>query len=317
MEFKMEDKEMRQVYCEQLIKLAEKDERIVLLEADLMKAMGTAGFGERFPERTFDVGIAESNMIGVAAGLAACGKIPFANTFGSFATRRANDQIAISVAYNRLNVKIGGADPGVSSELNGGTHMSLEDLALMRVMPNMLVVEPADNEELIQALPQVVEHQGPCYLRLMRKKTPKLYGPDHKFKLGKADVLRDGGDLVIFATGLMIHKSLAAAAELANAGVQAAVVNVHTLKPLDVECVVSLAKRCGAVVTAENGTKFGALGGAVCETLAETHPVPVVRVGVKERFGEVGFMPYLYKALELDTPNVVEAAKKALALKKK
>lgn len=214
-------------------------------------------------------------------------------------------------------MKIGGADPGVSSELNGGTHMSLEDLTLMRVMPNMLVVEPADNEQLIQALPQVVAHQGPCYLRLMRKKTPKLYGSDHKFKLGKADVLRDGSDLVIFANGLMVHKSLLAAEELANSGVKAAVVNVHTLKPLDVDCIVSFAKRCGAVVTAENGSKFGALGGAICETLAETYPVPVIRVGVKERFGEVGFMPYLYKALEVDTPNVVEAAKKALSMKKK
>ncbi|MCL2001213.1 MAG: transketolase family protein [Planctomycetes bacterium] len=317
MKIQMEDKEMRQVYCEQLIKLAEKDERIVLLEADLMRAMGTLPFMERFPERTFDVGIAEANMIGVAAGLAACGKIPFANTFGSFVTRRTNDQIAISVAYNKLNVKIGGADPGVSSELNGGTHMSLEDLALMRVMPNMLVVEPADNEQLIKALPQIVDHKGPCYIRLMRKKTPKLYGADHQFKLGKADVLRDGDDLVIFACGLMLHKSLEAAEELANSGIKTAVVNIHTLKPLDVDCIVAFAKRCGAEVTAENGSKFGALGGAVCEILAETHPTPVIRVGVKERFGEVGLMPYLYKALELDTPNIIEAARKALAMKNK
>lgn len=316
MEFHIEEQEMRQVYCAQLISLAERDERIVLLEADLMKAMGTGAFKERFPGRTVDVGIAECNMVGIAAGLAACGKIPFVDTFGPFLTRRANDQIAISVAYNKLNVKIFGADPGVSSELNGGTHMSLEDAAFMRIMPNMLVYEPVDNEQLIQALPQLIAHQGPTYTRLMRKKTPKIFDSGYRFTLGKADVLREGGDVVIFASGLMVHKSLAAAEELAASGVKAAVVNIHTLKPLDVECVVAMAKRCGAVVTAENCFKAGGLGGAVCETLAETHPTPVVRVGVGDRFGEVGFMPYLYKALELDVPHVIAAARKALAMKK-
>lgn len=315
MDFPVEECEMRQVYCRELIRLAERDRRIVLVEADLMRANGTMPFHDRFPERTFDVGVAEANMIGVAAGLAACGKIPFANTFGAFAARRCYDQIAISVAYTGFRVRIGGIDPGVSAETNGGTHMALEDATLMRALPGMTVVEPVDSAQLAQILPQIIDVPGPCYIRLYRKKAPKVFSDSHRFTLGKADVLRDGNDVAIFATGLLLHKSLQAAVELASIGVNAAVVNIHTLKPLDVECVAAFAKRCGAVVTAENHSMNGALGGAVCETLAGVCPVPVVRVGVADRFGEVGPMAYLYQAFGIDVPDVVEAAKKAIACK--
>ncbi|MDR1518884.1 MAG: transketolase family protein [Planctomycetota bacterium] len=317
MPFQLDDREMREVYCQTLADLAERDGRIVLLEADLMRAVGTLPFRDRFPERSFDVGVAEANLVGVAAGLAACGKIPFVHTFGPFAARRACDQITISVAYSRLNVKIVGADPGVSSELNGGTHMALEDAAIMRVVPAMLIFEPVDNAQLVQAIPQIVAHPGPCYLRLFRKKAPKIFPPDYKFTLGKADVLRDGADLAIFAGGLLVHKALEAAEQLAGEGIGAAVINIHTLKPLDGDCVLSFAKRCRAVVTAENNSRIGGLGGAVCEFLSENLPTPVIRVGVNDRFGEVGLMPYLHKALEVDVGDIAAAAKRALALKKK
>lgn len=316
MQFQPEAKESRAVFCEQLMAMAEKDERIVLLEADLMAANGTMPFKQRFPDRTFDVGVAEANMVGVAAGLASCGKIPFTNTFGAFATRRCFDQITISVAYAGLNVKLCGNDPGVASELNGGTHMALEDLTLMRVLPNITIVETVDNVQLAQALPVIAAHQGPCYLRMFRKTTPKVFDQSYRFQLGKADVLREGSDLVIFATGYMLHKALMAAAELATSGIQATVVNIHTLRPLDVECIVAMAKRCGTVVTVENNSRIGALGSAVCETLAEHLPTPVVRVGVKDRFGEVGFIDYLSKALGLDVPDIIAAAKQAVDLKR-
>ncbi|MDR3078092.1 MAG: transketolase family protein [Planctomycetota bacterium] len=317
MAFQTEPKEMREVYCQTLSALAEKDERLVVVEADLMRAVGTLPFRDRFPDRSFDVGIAEANMVGVAAGLAACGKVPFVHTFGPFAARRACDQVTISAAYSKLSVKVVGADPGVSSELNGGTHMALEDTAIMRVIPTMLVYEAVDNTQLAQALPQIVAHDGPCYLRLFRKKCPKVFDSSYKFTLGKADVIQDGSDLAIFASGLLVHKSLEAAAELANAGIKAAVINIHTIKPLDADCVISFAKRCGAVVTAENNSKLGGLGGAVCELLSETVPTPVTRVGVNDRFGEVGLIDYLYKALEVDVPNIVAAAKKAVGMKRK
>ena len=311
----LDEREMREEYCRAISEMAERDERIVLVEADLMRAVGTLPFRERFPGRSFDVGIAEGNMVGVAAGLAACGKVPFVHTFGPFAARRACDQIAISVAYSKLPVKIVGADPGVSSELNGGTHMALEDAAIMRALPTM-VFEPVDNTQLIQALPQIVSHPGPCYLRMFLKKAPRIFGSGYAFRLGRADVLRDGNDVAIFASGLIVHKALEAAGELAASGIKAAVVNVHTIKPLDAECVLAFARRCGALVTAENASRIGGLGGAVCEFLSETLPTPVIRVGVNDRFGEVGLMPYLHKALEVDTPDVIAAAKKAVALKR-
>lgn len=316
MQFEVETREMREIYCESLIALAENDDRIVLVEADLMRANGTMPFKARFPERAFDVGVAEANMMGVAAGLAACGKIPFANTFGAFAARRCYDQVAISIAYTEMNVKIGGIDPGVSAELNGGTHMALEDMTLMRAVPGMTIVEPVDGTQLREALPQIAGCDGPCYIRLYRKKAPKVFDSGYRFTLGKADVLRDGEDVAIFSTGLMVHKSLAAAAELANKNIRAAVVNIHTLKPLDAQCVRDLAGRCGAVVTAENHSMVGALGGAVCEELAGSHPVPVVRVGVGDRFGEVGGMAYLHGVFGIDVADVVAAAEKAVSLKR-
>lgn len=308
-------KEMRAVYAEGLIALAEKDERIVLCEADLMNANGTKPFLKAFPERTFDVGIAEANMIGVAAGLAACGKIPFANSFTPFATRRCLDQITISVAYTGLPVKIGGTDPGICAQLNGGTHMSLEDVALMRAIANMTVYEPVDAEQFRQAIPQIAYNGKPTYIRIHRTAADKVFGPDYRFTLGKADVLVDGSDVVIFCTGIMVIRALQAAEQLKNDGISAAVVNVHTVKPLDNETVCAFAKKCGAVVTAENHSIVGALGGAVAETLSESCPTVMRRIGVTDHFGEVGKLDYLEKKFGMTPNDIAEAAKSAVAAK--
>ena len=307
--------EMRAVYCDGLLELAAKDDRIVVCESDLMNANGTKRFLAAYPDRTFDVGIAEANMIGVAAGLAACGKIPFANSFTPFATRRCLDQITISCAYAGLPVKIGGTDPGICAQLNGGTHMSLEDMAIMRAIADMVIVEPTDAEQFRQAIPQIAYNDKPTYIRIMRTAADKVFGPDYRFQLGKADVLRDGSDVVIFCSGIMVIRSLLAAEALAEQGISAAVVNVHTLKPLDEETVLKYAAKCRAVVTAENHSITGALGGAVAEVLSEKCPTIMRRVGVLNRFGEVGKLDYLEKALHMTADDVVAAAKSAVAAK--
>ena len=309
MNIELDTKEMRAVYAEGLIQLAKNDERIVLCEADLMGANGTKPFKKEFPERTFDVGIAEANMIGVAAGLAACGKIPFANSFTPFATRRCLDQVTISCAYANLAVKIGGTDPGICAQLNGGTHMSVEDAALMRAIPNMTVFEPTDAEQMRQALPWVAYNGKPTYIRIHRSAANTVFGPDYRFRPEKADVLRDGTDVVLFCSGIMVIRALQAD------GISAAVVNVHTIKPLDGETVLEFAAKTRAVVTAENHSVVGALGGAVAELLSEKLPTVMRRVGIQDRFGEVGKLPYLEKVMHMTPADVAAAAKEAVAAK--
>ena len=262
-----------------------------------------------------DIGIAEQNMACVAAGMSSYGMIPFISTFTPFATRRICDQIAVSCAYAKQNVKIIGTDPGISAEFNGGTHMSLEDMALMRAIANMVVFEPTDAEQFRQAIPQIAYNDKPTYIRILRTQADKVYGPDYRFQLGKADVLRDGTDVVIFCSGIMVIRSLVAAEMLAEEGISAAVVNVHTLKPLDEETILTYAAKCRAVVTAENHSIVGALGGAVAEVLGEKCPTIMRRVGTKDRFGEVGKLDYLEKALGLTAGDVAAAAKSAVAAK--
>lgn len=315
MKIELDSKEMRAVYTEGLIQLAKNDDRIVLCESDLMGANGTKNFKKEFPERTFDVGIAEANMIGVAAGLAAGGKIPFANSFTPFATRRCLDQVTISCAYANLPVKIGGTDPGICAQLNGGTHMSVEDVALMRAIPNMTVFEPVDAEQMRQAIPQIAYNGKPTYIRIHRTAANTVFGPDYRFELGKADVLRDGTDTVIFCTGIMVIRALEAAEMLAAEGISAAVVNVHTVKPLDEATVLEFAAKTRAVVTAENHSVVGALGGAVAEVLSEKCPTVMRRVGIQDRFGEVGKLSYLEKIMGMTPADIVAAAKSAVAAK--
>lgn len=307
----LEQKEMRAVYCQTLLELAEKDERIVNVQADLMAGHGMKPFAEKYPERTFNVGVAEANMIGVAAGLATTGKIPFVHSFGTFSTRRCFDQIAISVCYAKLKVCIIGSDPGVAAELNGGTHMALEDVGLMRTLPGIMIVEPTDSVQLKAMLPALIADERPVYIRLYRKATESVFSEGYMFHPGKADLLREGADVTIFATGVCVAEALQAAEILAGDGLHARVMNMHTVKPLDTEAVVAAARETGAVVTAENHGIIGGLGSAVAETLAEEYPVPLVRVGVRDRFGEVGKQSYLMQTFGLTANDIAAAARRA------
>lgn len=312
-----DEKQLRHIYCDELLKVAEKDERVVILEADLIPASGTGPFKEKFPERTFDVGVCEANMMGIAAGLNAMGKIPIATTFTPFATRRAHDQISVSIAYAQLNVIIRGLDPGIAAQLNGGTHMSFEDVGIMRNIPTMTIVEPVDGAQLAAALPKIVERGGPVYLRTYRLEADKIYEDGCEFEIGKANTLVEGDDLTIIASGgIMLKNSLDAAETLKAEGINARVVDMHTIKPIDSDVIIKAAQETGAIVTAENHNIINGLGSAVAEVLIENEPVPMERIGVKDQFGEVGLVDYLAEKFELTTPDIVKAAKKVLARKK-
>jgi len=309
------DKELRQVYAELLLKIAETDDRIVVLEADLMKATGTTPFKEKYPERFIDVGVAEANMIGVAAGLCVAGKIPFAHSFTPFATRRVLDQIAISIAYAKLNAKIGGTDPGVTAELNGGTHMSVEDAGLIRGIPNMMIVEPADATQLMSLLPQIAAVDSPVYMRLARKSKDRYFSEDTEFKLGKIHEMKPGDDLTIICSGIMIKNAIKASEILETEGIHTRVLNMHTLKPIDAQTIVKAAKETGAIVTAENHSVINGWGSAVSEVLSENYPVPLERIGIKDHFGEVGLTDSLLKKYKMTAEDIVAAAKKAIKRK--
>lgn len=313
----LEDRWLRETYVDLLIEYAKRDSRIVIVEADLMKAAGTTRFGAEFPDRTINVGIQEANMIGVASGMSAMGKVPFTHTFTPFSTRRVCDQITLSVAYAGLNVKIMGSDPGVTAELNGGTHMSMEDIAIMRNIPGMVIYEPVDSEQLVKVFPQILEHNGPVYIRLLRRNAVRIYDQSSEFQLGKGTVLKEGKDITIFASGIMVAEALKAEMILADMGIDAEVINIHTIKPLDEELVLKSAKKTGAVVTAENHSVINGLGSAVAELLSENFPVSVQRVGVKDHFGEVGLTEFLKEKYGLTANEIVEAAKKGLSMKLK
>ncbi|MGO8695191.1 MAG: transketolase family protein [Rectinemataceae bacterium] len=308
----MEKKEMRAVYAETLIDLARHNPDIVVLEADLMKATGTAPFAKAFPDRAIDCGVAEANMVGVASGLSAAGKIPFAATFACFAGRRDYDQFFLSANYARLNVKLVGTDPGVTAKFNGGTHMPFEDLALMRVVPGLTVVEPSDPTSLEKLVRLSAEHAGCVYIRMQRTPAAVLYDAAEIFAFGKAKVLREGGDAVIFALGsVMVNEALAAAESLASEGIAAAVVDMLSLKPLDLECVLRYARATGRVVTCENAQASGALGSAVAESLLEAGVAArFARIGVKDEFGEVGTLDYLMERYGLTAKHIVAAVKR-------
>ncbi|HBE08492.1 MAG: transketolase family protein [Lachnospiraceae bacterium] len=314
--FELEDRWLRETYVDCLIEAAKQDDRIVILEADLSNAGGTKRFTKEFDgKRTVDVGIQEANMIGVAAGMNAMGKIPFTHTFTPFATRRVADQVTLSVSYAGLNVKMMGSDPGVTAEMNGGTHMSMEDVSIMRNIPDMVIYEPVDSAQLKAIFPQILEHDGPVYIRLLRRNAVKIWEDGEEFTLGKGKKLRDGKDISIFCSGIEVAESMKAAEELAKEGIQADVINIHTIKPIDTEAVLESAKKTGAVVVAENHSIIGGLGSAVAETLIENHPVPMKRVGVTDHFGEVGKTDYLMDKYGLLARDIIAAAKSAIAMK--
>lgn len=313
---KKEDRWLRETYVDLLIEQAAKDERIVLLEADLSKAAGTGRFKEAYPDRLINVGIAEANMVGVAAGMSAMGKIPFTHTFTAFATRRCCDQVTLSVAYAGLNVKLMGSDPGVTAELNGGTHMSMEDVSIMRNIPGMTIFEPVDSAQLKKIFPQIVAAPGPVYIRLLRRNAVEIFNDSQEFTLGKGTMIKEGSDVTILCSGIMAAESIKAAEMLKNDGIDAEIINIHTIKPLDVQMVAKSAKKTGAVVTAENHSVIGGLGSAVSEALSETYPVPVRRVGINDHFGEVGLTDFLMEKYGLTAAHIVEEAKMAIAMKK-
>lgn len=306
----------REAYGQALRELGRRLDKIVVLDADLSKSTRTAFFAEEFPLRFFNLGVAEADMIGTAAGLAACGYIPFVSTFGVFATGRVYDQVRNSIAYTRLNVKIVASHTGLTVGEDGASHQTLEDIALMRVLPNMTVVVPADGRQTFQAVEAVARYEGPVYMRLGRPKVPQVIPPELPFELGKAQVLREGGDLAFVATGLMAGIALQAAGMLAQEGLQATVLNMHTIKPLDQELLVEVARKTGALVTAEEHSIIGGLGGAVTEVLAENYPVPLIRVGVKDTFGESGSPEALLQKYGLTAENLAAAGKAVLQKKR-
>jgi transketolase len=310
----MAAKEMRAVYAETLIELAARDSRIMVVEADLMRASGTMPFRDAYPNRAVDVGVAEANLVGVAAGLAAEGKVPFAATFGCFASRRAFDQFFVSCAYAKLPVKLVGTDPGVSAAYNGGTHMPFEDIGVMRTVPGLDIVEPSDPVSLKALVGELAASGKPGYLRLHRKAIEPIYGADETFALGKGKLLREGGDVLIVALGaILVPAALAAAKALEAEGISAAVIDALSAKPIDTELILTWARKTGAVVTAENHQLAGGFGSAVAELLAETGAARLARVGVEESFGEVGTQDYLAKRFGLTAEAIAQKAKILLA----
>lgn len=310
----METREMRAAYADTLVALAAGNPDIVVLEADLMKATGTGAFQKAYPERTFNVGIAEANMVSVASGLSATGKIPFAATFACFASRRVFDQFFLSANYARLNVKLVGTDPGVTAAYNGGTHMPFEDLGLMRTIPRLTIVEPSDPVSCAAFTRLAAGTYGCFYLRLPRKAAPCLYPADESFEVGKAKLLRKGKDLCFAALGsLMVGAALEAATTLKTEGIEATVLDVLTLKPIDAEAILAEARQTGHLITAENHQIAGGLGSAVAELLAESDiKCRFKRIGIRDEFGQVGTQDWLAAHYGLTAADLVQAAKAIL-----
>ena len=305
----------RDAYGEALAELGAINNQVVVLDADLSKSTKTNDFKKVYPERFFNLGIAEQNLLGTAAGFAAAGKIPFASSFAVFAVGRAYDQIRNSIAYPNLNVKIAATHAGLTVGEDGGSHQMLEDIALMRAVPNMTVIVPADGVETKQVVMAAAEHQGPVYIRLGRPKVPVLLGDDYKFEIGKGVVLKEGTAVTLIGTGIMVSKAMEAAELLAADGISAAVVNISTIKPLDNALITEMAQKTGAVVTAEEHNIYGGLGSAVAEVLVETCPVPMARVGVEDKFGESGLPDELLEKYGLTAANIAAKAKAVVAKK--
>jgi len=304
----------RDAYGKVLVELGHQDERIVVLDGDLWNSTKTEGFRKAFPHRFFDMGIAEQNMVGVASGLALCGKVPFVSTFACFLSR-AWEHIRVSVCIAEANVKLVTTHGGITTGEDGHTAQMTEDIAIMRCLPHMTVIVPADAVETEKAIRAIVDWPSPVFVRLGRAKVPLVYAQDYQFQIGKADVVREGKDVSIFCCGVMVFQSLQAAEALAGEGIEAAVINVSTIKPLDVETICHWAKHTGAVVTAEEHQINGGLGSAIAEVLAENHPTPLLRVGMKDTFGESGAPEALLVKYGLTAKDVAAAARQVLQRK--
>lgn len=303
----------RDSYGNALVELGKEHEDLIVLDADLAGATKTGMFKKAFPERHWDIGIAEANMTGIAAGVAACGKVPFISSFAMFAAGRAYEQVRNAIGYPHLNVKIGATHAGISVGEDGASHQCLEDIALMREIPGMVVINPADDVEARAAVKAAYEHVGPVYLRFGRLAVPVINDvPDYKFEIGKGVVLKEGKDVTIFATGLEVKETMEAEKMLAADGIDAEIINIHTIKPIDRELVIASAKKTGKVVTVEEHSIIGGLGSAVCEVLCEEAPTKVLRIGVEDRFGESGPALELLHKYELDAEGIYKKVKNFL-----
>jgi len=292
------------------------DERIVVLDADLSKSTKTDTFKKKYPERFLNMGIAEGNMMATAAGIASCGKVVFASTFAIFAAERGCEQIRNSICYPKLNVKVAATHAGISVGEDGASHQAVEDIAIMRSMANMVVISPADAVETRLAVKAAIEYDGPVYLRLGRLAVPTLFDENYRFELGKGATLADGKDVTIVATGLMVQYALEAKDILAKEGIEARVINIHTIKPIDEEIIIKAAKETGALVTAEEHSIIGGLGSAVAEVLVENYPAPLKRVGIEDKFGKSGKPAKLLEMYGLTAQNIANKAKEAIKMKK-
>lgn len=310
--YELEQVEMRQMYARTLVELAKGNPNVIALEADLMSAISTDKIVKEIPTQIINGGIMEANMMGVAAGLSLTGKIPYVHTFGQFATRRTFDQLFVSGAYAKTNIKILGSDAGVTAEHNGGTHMAFEDLGLVRLLPQATIYEVSDSTMLRYLLRKIEKEYGIHYIRTIRKNAVKLYDENEVFEEGKGKVLRNGGDVTIIASGIMVAESLKAADLLYEEGIEATVIDMFSIKPIDKDLIVKYAGKTGAVVTAENHNVIGGLGSAVAEVLGEHCPTKMRRIGVKEQFGQVGKLEYLKEFYKLTPKDIVAAAKEIL-----
>ena len=310
-----EAKEMRIVFAEVMEEMAAADPRVIYLDADLINSIGMTKYWKAHPEKAINCGIQEANMIGVAAGMSATGLIPFTHTFGTFATRRVMDQVFVSAAYAKLNVRIIGSDPGITASLNGGTHMPLEDIGMMRCVPEVTIIEPTDSVMLSDMLRQTKDKYGVFYIRLSRKKAEKIFTDHSTFEIGKAAEVKSGTDVTIFASGIMVAEAVQAAKMLEQEGISAAVSNMFTIKPIDKDAVIKAALTTGAIVTAENHNITNGLGSAVAEVLSENQCCPLERIGVKDIFGEVGTVDYLKETFHMTAADIAGAAKKAIMRK--
>ena len=305
----------RDAYGKALVELGNTDAKVLVLDADLAAATKTGMFKKEHPEKFIDCGIAEGNMMGIAAGLAASGYTVFASSFAMFAAGRAFEQVRNSIGYPHLNVKIGATHAGISVGEDGASHQCCEDIGLMRTIPGMVILNPADDVEARLCVLAAAEHDGPVYMRFGRLAVPRVFDEDYKFEIGKAVTLREGTDVTIIATGLMVNEAIEAAKTLEAEGVSVELINMHTIKPLDKDAVIKAAKKTGCIVTAEEHNIIGGLGSAVAEAVAEEYPVPVVRVGVNDEFGKSGPAVELLHLYRLDAENIVEKAKLAISKK--
>ncbi len=314
-EIKNEELEMRQVFAKVMDELASKDNRVVYLDADIMNSIKMVEFSKKYPDRTINCGIQEANMIGVAAGLSSTGLIPFAHTFAPFASRRVMDQVFVSCAYAKLNVRIIGSDPGITAGSNGGTHMPLEDIGMMRCVPDVTIIEPTDSNVLADMLRQTKDMYGIFYIRLSRKKAEQIYTPNSIFEIGKANLLREGKDITIIASGICVADACRVADKLLKQGIHVRVLDMFTIKPIDKDAIIQASKETGAIVTVENHNVINGLGSAVSEVLSENAPCLLKRLGSPDQFGEVGSVSYLKETFKMSEEDIEKAVRELIVKK--